>query len=157
MLTLPLCIWLLSYQNYSPFLSRVTKGKVDISSSWGKLASSSSLASSLPEPSSLSSSEVGGDREEATMKPPMAACCHAIRSTRVFTWHNSSLNVSRWASIHTSCAMMASRVTPPRKIKEQRWKELKKLEDPLPQSKLSLTPSYSSSIYDTHNRKVCRL
>ena len=75
------------------------KGKihqVDISSSLGELALSSSSASSLPEPSSLSSSEVGG-----------------IRPTRVFTYHNLSLRVSRWASMRTSCAMMASSITPP--------------------------------------------
>ena len=87
--------------------------QVDISSSLGKLTSSSSSTSSLSEPSSLSSSDVGGEGEEATMKPSMTACCRAIRPTWVFTWHNSSLRVSRRASICTICAMMASSVTLP--------------------------------------------
>ena len=41
----------------------------------------------------------------------MTTCCLAIRLKRVFTWHNSSLRVSRRASMRTSCAMMSSRVT----------------------------------------------
>ena len=53
--------------------------QVDISLSLGE---SSSV---LPKPSSLSSSEVGRDGEEATMKPPMTAYRHVIRPTRVFT------------------------------------------------------------------------
>ena len=46
------------------------------------------------------------------MKPPMTAYRRVIRLTRVFTRHNSSLRVSRRASMRTSCAMMASNVTP---------------------------------------------
>ena len=86
--------------------------QVDISSSLGKPSSSSSSASSLLEPTSLSSLDAGGDGEKAIVKPPMTACRCAIRLTRVYTWHNSSLRVSRWASMHTSCAMMALIVTP---------------------------------------------
>ena len=86
--------------------------QVDISSSLGELAPSSSLASSLPEPPSLSSLEAGGDGEEATVKPPMTSYRRMIRSTRVFTWHNLSLRVSRRASVCTSYAMMALSVTP---------------------------------------------
>ena len=59
--------------------------QVDISSSLAKLAPSSSLASLLSEPSSLSFSNVGGEGEEVTMKPPIPTCHHAIRLTRVFT------------------------------------------------------------------------
>ena len=59
--------------------------QVDISSPPGEPTSSSSLALSLPKPSSLSSSEANGDGEEATVKPPMTAYRHAIRPTRVFT------------------------------------------------------------------------
>ena len=59
--------------------------QVDNSSSLGELAPSSSLASSLPEPSSLLSSDASGDGEEVTVKPPMTACRRAIRLTRVFT------------------------------------------------------------------------
>ena len=59
--------------------------QVDISSSLGKPLSSSSLASLLPEPSSLSSSDAGGEGEEAVVKPPMAAYRRAIRLTWVFT------------------------------------------------------------------------
>ena len=55
--------------------------QVDISSSLGELAPSSSSASSLPEPSSLLSLDVGRDGEEATVKPPMTACHRAIRPT----------------------------------------------------------------------------
>ena len=59
--------------------------QVDILSSLGELAPSSSLASSLPEPLSLSYLDAGGEGEKATVKPPMATCCRAIRLTRVFT------------------------------------------------------------------------
>ena len=59
--------------------------QVDISSSLGELSSSSSASSALSEPSSLSSLDALGEGEEATVKPPITACCHAIRSTRVFT------------------------------------------------------------------------
>ena len=58
---------------------------VDILSSLGELAPLSSSRSSLPKPSTLSSLEAGGDGKEVTMKPPMTACCRAIRLTRVFT------------------------------------------------------------------------
>ena len=71
------------------------KGQVTqaiISSSLKELAPSSSSASSLPEPSSLASSEPCGDGEEDAVKPPMTICRHAIRPTWVFTWHNSSLS-----------------------------------------------------------------
>ena len=50
--------------------------QVDILSSLGELAPSSSSASSVTEPSSLSSSDAGGEGE--AVKPPMAACRHAI-------------------------------------------------------------------------------
>ena len=46
-------------------------------------------------------------------KPPRRAYCRAIWPTRVFTWHNSSLSVSRQASMRYSCTMTALRVTPP--------------------------------------------
>ena len=59
--------------------------QVDISSSLGELAPSSLSTSSLSKPLSLSSSNVNGEREEALVKPPMVACRHAIRLTRVFT------------------------------------------------------------------------
>ena len=71
-----------------PLLVTSDKGQVrqvDISSSLGKLAPSSSLASSLLEPSLFTSSDASGDREEAIVKSPMTACCHAIQPTRVFT------------------------------------------------------------------------
>ena len=55
--------------------------QVDISSSLGELAPSSSSASSLPKQSSLSSSDTSGDREEATVKPLVTACRCAIRPT----------------------------------------------------------------------------
>ena len=55
--------------------------QVDISSSLGELAPSFSL----PEPLSLSSLDAGGEEEELAVKPPMAPCRCAIRSTRVFT------------------------------------------------------------------------
>ena len=73
--------------------------QVDILSSLGERAPSSSSASSLSEPSSFSSSEASGDGEEATVKPPITACHRMIWPTRVFTWHNSSLKVSRWAEV----------------------------------------------------------
>ena len=51
--------------------------QVDISSSLGELAPSSSL----PKPSSLLSSNTGGDREEVIVKPLVTACRCAIRPT----------------------------------------------------------------------------
>ena len=101
-----------------PFFVMSDKGQVyqvDISSFLGEPSSSSSSASSLLEPSSLLSSDASGKGEEVTVKPPIIACRRAIWPTRVFTWHNSSLRVSRRASMRTSCAMMASSVTPPTK------------------------------------------
>ena len=59
--------------------------QVVILSSLEELAPSSLSASSLPEPSSLLSSEADGDGEEDAVKPPMIAYCHAIRPTLVFT------------------------------------------------------------------------
>ena len=59
--------------------------QVDISSSLDKLSPSSSSASSLSEPLSLSSSDSVGDGEEATMQPPMIACRRVIQLTWVFT------------------------------------------------------------------------
>ena len=126
MLTLPLSIWLLSAQNYSFFLSRMTKGK---SLRSGHLlitrklvSSSSSSPSSLsPEPpSSSSSSEAYGDGEgdRDTVKPPMWAYCYAIWLTRVFTWYNSVVSVSRRASMRSSCTMMAYSITPLAEEKE---------------------------------------
>ena len=53
-----------------------------------------------------------GRRKGDSTKPPRRACHLVIWLTRVFTWHNSSLRVSRRASICWSCAMIASRVTP---------------------------------------------
>ena len=52
--------------------------QVDIPSSLGEPSSSSSASSSLPMPSSLSSLDASGDGEEATEKPPIIACRHAI-------------------------------------------------------------------------------
>ena len=92
---------------------RVSHGEAVISSSPEEVAPSSSSTSSLPEPSSLSSFEAYGERDKDAVKPPITACRHGIRPTRVFTWHNLSLRVSRRASMCISCAMMASRVTPP--------------------------------------------
>ena len=54
--------------------------QVDISSSLSEPSTSS-----LPEPSSLSSLEAGGDGEEAIVKPPITAYHRAIQPTWVFT------------------------------------------------------------------------
>ena len=62
--------------------------QVDISSSLGELAPSSSLASSVLEPSSLSSSDISGEGEKVAVKPPMVACCYAIRP------HGCSLDIT---------------------------------------------------------------
>ena len=58
-LTLPLNMTTLIYQNYFPSLSRVTKGRVQVNISSAELASpsSSSLEASLSSPSSSSESE----------------------------------------------------------------------------------------------------
>ena len=89
---------------------RASHWEAVISSSPEELASSSSSASSLA--SSPSSSEACGDGDGDAVKPPMIAYRHAIWPTWVFTWHNSSLRVSRWASMCSSCAIMATRVIP---------------------------------------------
>ena len=92
------------------------KGKVTqavILLSLEELASSSSLSSESPSLSS--SSEAFGKGEGDSTKPPRRACHQAIRATQVFTWHNSSLRVSRRASMHWSYAMIVSRVIPPAK------------------------------------------
>ena len=81
----------------SPFChkwQRVIHWEAVISSSPKKLAPSSSSASSLWEPSSLSSSETYGDGDRDATKPPMTACRQAIWPTQMFTWHNSSLRMS---------------------------------------------------------------
>ena len=116
MLTPPLSMWLLSYPKLLPLFchewQRASHWKAVISLSSEELAPSSSSASSSLEPSSSpSSSEAYGDGDRDVVKPPMTTC-HAIRPTWVFTWHNSSLRVSRRASVCSSWAMMASRVTP---------------------------------------------
>ena len=70
-----------------PLLVTSNKGQVhqvDISSSLGELAPSSSSAS-LSSESSSSSTDALGEGEEATMKPPTIACRCAIWPTRVFT------------------------------------------------------------------------
>ena len=117
MLTLPLCIWLLLYPKLHPFFVTNDKGKVTqevISSSLGELASSSLSSLLLSEsPSSSSSSDAFGKGEGDSMEPPRWACHLAIQPTQVFTWHNSSLSVSRQASMHCSYAMTSLRVTPP--------------------------------------------
>ena len=106
------------YSHLKTTLSFVTSDKgqvyqIDISSSLGELALSSSSPSSSESPSLSSSSEASREGEGDSMKPPRRACHQAIRLTRVFTWYNSSLRVSRWASMRWSCTMITSRVTPP--------------------------------------------
>ena len=96
----------------SPFChkwQRVSHWEIFISSSLEELASSSS--SSLVSPSS--SSEALREGEGEATKPPRQAYQHAIRPMRVFTWHISSERKSRRASMCWSCAMIASKVTPP--------------------------------------------
>ena len=91
MLTIPLNIRLLSSQNYSPFLSQMTKGK------------------SLRGHHLI----ITGKGDGEAVKPPRWACCRDIQLAWVFTWHISLVRESRWASMLWSCTMMASRVTPP--------------------------------------------
>ena len=117
MLTLLLNTRLLSFKTTSPFChewQRISHLEGIISSSLEELASSSSSSSSSSTPSSPSSFvEAFGEGGGEAVKPPRQAYHYAIQPTRVYTWHNSSLRVSRWASMHWSCAVMASRVTPP--------------------------------------------
>ena len=99
---------------------RVSHWEVIISFSLEKLASSSLSSSSSIEPLSASSSSEASRKEEGdgdAVKPPMRACRHVIRLTRVFTWYNSIVSVSRQASMRSSCTMTASSVTPPLKEK----------------------------------------
>ena len=107
---------------------RVSHWEAVISLSPEELSPSFSSASSLPEPSSLSSSKAYGDGDRDAAKPPMTACHRAIRSTRVFTWHNSSLKVS---SEHP-CAQ-AVQWWPRESLhlwkEEPRWMEQKKPEE----------------------------
>ena len=85
-----------------------------ITSSLEELASSSSSSSSPSESPSLSlSSDASGEEKGDATKPPRQVYHQAIQLTQVFTWHNSSLNVSRQASMRWTCAMTASKVTLP--------------------------------------------
>ena len=59
--------------------------QVDILSSLGEPSSSSLASLALLEPLLSSSSEVGGEGEEATVKPLITACHRAIQPTWVFT------------------------------------------------------------------------
>ena len=103
----------------SPFChewQRPSHWEVVISSSPEELASSSlSLSLSPKSPSSSSSADAFREGEGDSTKLPRRAYCCAIRLTRVFTWYNLVVSVSRWASMRWSCAMTASRVTPPAK------------------------------------------
>ena len=90
----------------------VSHWKVVISSSLEELASSSSPSSS-PSLSAEASREGYGE----AAKPPRWPYRQAIWLTRVFSWYNSSVRVSRRASMHWSCAIMASTVTSPVKEK----------------------------------------
>ena len=118
-LTLPLSTRLLSYLKLLPLFVTNNKGQVSqavITSSSEELASSSSsssLSSLLESPSSSTSSDASSEGGGDATKPPRRACRQAIWSTRVFTWHNSSLSVSRWASTRWNCTITTSRVTPP--------------------------------------------
>ena len=118
-LTLPLRLWLLSYPKLLPFFVTNDKGQVTqavIMSLLEELASSSSSSSTSSEsPLSPSSSNSSGEGERDATKPQRRACHRAIRPIWVFTWHNSSLSVSRQASMRWSCTMTALKVTPPTK------------------------------------------
>ena len=111
MLTLPLNTRLLTSQNYSPFLSWMTKGKSLRGHCLFITRRDSILI--LIITSAPSSSEASREGDGEATKPPKRACHCAIRLIRVFTWHNSSLRVSRRASMHWSYTMTTSRVTPP--------------------------------------------
>ena len=157
MLTLPLNTRLLLSQNYSLFChewKRVSHQEVVISSSLEELAPSS--LSSLPS----SSIKAFGEGDGEAVKPPRQARRHAIRPTQVFTWHNSSIKVSRRASMRWSCVMMASRVTSP--VEEEGGRNSRRCRTcrlhmrPL-RSKLSLASSNRTSVDDTHGGIVRRI
>ena len=77
-------------------------------------ASSSSASPPLESPLSTSfSSDTSREGVGKATKPLRWACHLAIRLTQVVTWHNSSLRLLRRASMHWSCTIIASMVTPP--------------------------------------------
>ena len=133
--------------------------QVDISLSLGELAPSSSSTSLLPEPSSLSSLDAGGDGEKAIVKPPMIACRCAIQPTRVFTWHNLSLSVKASIRAHKLCHDgLKCHSTRKRRRSRGGWSGRSWRSSYLclwlPWSKLSLTPFDGSPIYGTHDREM---
>ena len=114
MLTLPLNTWLLSSQNYSHFCH-----------DWQRVSNSSShlivtkrasililINITIRVTMSVLSSEASREGEGDSIKPTRRAYYCAIWPTWVFTWHNSSLTVSRRASMHWSWVMISLRVTP---------------------------------------------
>ena len=124
--------------------------QVDILLSLGELAPSSSSASSLSMPSSLSSLDVGGDGEEATVKPPMTACRRVIRP------HKASIHVHKLChdglKCHSTCR---------RRRSGGGWsggnRRSHRLYLRLPQFELCLALSNGSCIYGTHHWKIRRL
>ena len=130
-----------------------------ISSSLEELASSSSSSSPDPSSASLSSKAFGEGEGDAT-KPPRWAYRHSIWPTRVFTWYNSVVSVSRWASMHSSCAMTASSDTPPTESgggwNGKGWRSRRLGPWPL-WSKLGLTSSNKRCASCTHDGEVSRL
>ena len=102
-----------------PFCHEWQRVKCQVDISLVELASpSSSEASSSSPSSSFSASESeaigwGGEGVGLGAKPPIVACCHAIRPTRTFTWYNSVESVSRRASMRYNCTMTSPKDTSP--------------------------------------------
>ena len=93
---------------------RASHWEAIISSLLEELACSSSSSSSSLEPLSSSSKACGDEEGDGDVtKPHMRACHRVIQLTRVFTWHNLSLRVSRRASMHSSYTVMVASVKPP--------------------------------------------
>ena len=109
-LILPLRTWLLSYLKLLHFFVM----RASNSSSHFVVTGRASILILITIVGVTSlSSDASGEGERDSTKPPRWACHHTIRPIRVFTWHNTSLSVSRQASMCWSCVMIALKVTPP--------------------------------------------
>ena len=108
-------------QNYSPFLSRVTKGKVSSRRLIGRASISVIIWSIIVIIIIIIILSIGirwgGEGVGSGVKPPIAACRHAIQPTWTFTWYNSVESVSRRASMRCSYAMTSPKDISPEEEK----------------------------------------
>ena len=149
-----------------PFFVTSDKGhvnQVDISSLLGELASLSSSASSLSEPSPLSSSEAGRDGEEATMKTThdsMSSCYitnPGVHLTQIIIeCVKASIHAHKLCHGGLKCHYNRRRRRCRGVWSNGSWRSHQLCSRP-PQSELCLAPFDGSYIYGTYYEKMRRL